>query len=168
MNMPVFTAEASLYKTSGSYHSAAIWGDGLASCVDPAQLLLPDPLAAGWTSAVDTPIGPSQLGAPTSPRVPIICNGSCPPPHCHVHCGPCMPDATVSTGCARTCTTFCSDGTSETFTSECPASACCTQPPVCGPCTGQACGGTFPNCAPVAGTGTQSCTACGITTTRPC
>src|SRR6516225_11103914 len=68
---------------------------------------------------------------------------------------------------ARTCTTCCPDTGCDTWFSDCPATSCCTETPVCGPCTGQTCQGTFPNCSGTPGTGTQSCTACGHTFTQP-
>jgi hypothetical protein len=148
MNLPTFGAEAALYRSNAYYRAAD-----------------------SWTTGTDIQVGLSQLGA-TTPinsamiRTPIICDGSCPPPHCHFHCGPCAP--TPTGGCARTCTTCCSDTGCDTSTSDCPAQSCCTQTPTCGPCTGQTCQGTFPNCSGLPGTGTQSCTACGNTFTRPC
>src|SRR5262245_18798312 len=142
MNMPAFSAEASLYKPSTHYN-----------------------LTGGWASAVDVHLRLTQLASPIGG---ITCDGACPP-HCHVRCGPCAPNSSDPSGCARSCVTSggpdCDPGP---WVSECEASACCTQPPICGPCTGQTCSGTYPNCAPTPGTGTQSCTACGRPFTRSC
>ena len=146
MNMPGLSAEASLYRTSGRYFSDA-----------------------SWSGAAGTMPHLSRQASlePSLNKLGIVCNGSCPP-HCHVSCKPCASDPTVPTGCSRQCVSTCSDGTTTDFTSECPATSCCTQPPTCQPCTGQSCGGTFPNCSAVTGTGTQSCTACGVPFTRSC
>jgi hypothetical protein len=145
MNLPIFGAEAALYTSSTHYRAAG-----------------------SWTNGADIQVGLSQLGAPAALRTPIICDGSCPPPHCTHHCGPCVTNPAEPTGCARTCTTCCPGEGCDTSFSDCPAQSCCTEAPVCGPCAGQTCQGTFPNCSGTPGTGTQSCTACGSTFTRPC
>jgi len=129
MTMPIFGAEASLYKSTIRYRAAS-----------------------GGAEGIDLGVALSQLGAVAPLRTPIICNGDCPPPACHFHCAPCKSDPTASTGCSRTCTTFgpgCDDpGTS---TVECLASACC--PVTCDPsqCTGGSCG-TYPSCMRTSGT----------------
>src|SRR6266851_7575893 len=135
MNSPVFNAEASLYKTSTHY------------C-----------LATWWASTANFNLGLSQLGLPEpSPQIGIICDGACPPP-CRVHCGPCVKNPTVPSGCARTCVTTGNDCPDPgTFTSECVAGACC--PTTCTACTGGSCG-TYPRCSPVPLSGTQTCTDC--------
>src|SRR5262245_46525647 len=144
MNVPAFSAEASLYKTSTHYY-----------------------LATAWASTADIRLAVSQLGLPGPlPHVGIICNGSCPPV-CHIHCRPCALDPTSSTGCSRTCTATgpgCDDP--GTFTSECPANSpgCC--PTTCTPCTGGSCG-TYPQCSPVPLSGTQTCTDCHGNVTHP-
>jgi hypothetical protein len=145
MNLPTFAAEVALYKSSTHYR-----------------------YAGSWTNGADIEAALSQLGAPTAVRTPIICDGSCPPPHCTHHCGPCVANPAEPTGCARVCTTCCPDSGCDTWFSECPATSCCTETPVCGQCMGQTCQGTFPNCSGAVGTGTQSCTACNLTFTRPC
>jgi hypothetical protein len=146
MNLPTFGAEAALYKSTTRY------------C-----------LATGWANVAEIQVDLSQLALPTPlPQTGITCNGSCPG-GCHVHCLPCAPDPTASTGCSRTCIASgpgCENPGS--FTSECPATSCCTETPTCGPCMNQTCQGTLPNCSGTPGTGMQSCTACGHTFTRPC
>src|SRR5271165_2784386 len=128
MTMPIFSAEASLYKSSIHY--------GFAN--------------AAMTGA-SIEVGLSQLGTAITLRTPIVCNGDCPPPHCHFHCNPCIKDSTVSTGCSRTCTTYCEGEPPETSKSECPASACCPVTCDSSKCTGGSCG-TYPTCTRTSGT----------------
>src|ERR1700722_7787001 len=132
MNLPSFNAEASLYRVSTHYR-----------------------LASGPAGQTDIQVILAQLGTSAILRTPILCNGDCPPPICHIHCGPCHKDSTGA--CVRTCTTFgtgCEDP--GTFTSPCSATAC---QPIClvtcdtGSCS---CGG-YPNCAP---TGMKTCHDC--------
>ena len=134
MNMPGLRAEASLYRSSGQYF-----------------------LGVGRVGIADPHLALSQL-LQTQPalRTPIICNGDCPPPHCHFLCGPCHSDSSVPTGCARTCTTVCLGEPPVTSTIECPASVCC--PVKCTGCAGASCG-TPPNCTQQMGTQT-GCTDC--------
>jgi hypothetical protein len=56
-----------------------------------------------------------------------------------------VPNPAEPTGCALTCTTCCPDTGCDTWYSDCPShtGSCCTQPLVCGQCTGQTCQGTF-------------------------
>jgi hypothetical protein len=146
MNLPIFGADAALYTSSTHYRGAGSWTNGVGTEVELSQLALPAPL----------------------PLIGITCDGTCPG-GCHVHCRPCAPDPTASTGCSRTCIAAGPDCDNPgSFTSPCPAQDCCMEPPVCGPCMGQTCQGTVPNCSGTPGTGTQSCTACGSAFTRPC
>jgi hypothetical protein len=129
MNIPAFSAEAALYTTSTHYRFATTWAG-----------------AAGMIPSL------SQLASPALLRTPIICNGDCPPPLCHFHCGPCV--ANPNGNCERTCCRFgpgCEDPGCSVIA--CPPSACC---PVT--CDSSQCGcGTYPNCTP---TGTKTCTDC--------
>jgi hypothetical protein len=145
MNMPTFSAEASLYKTRTHYR-----------------------LATGWTNGSNTHVDLSQLGVSTPLRTPIVCNGNCPPPICHFHCGPCKPDSTVPSGCARTCCTSgsgCEDPGCSSI--ECPASACCPVTCDSSQCSGGSCG-TYPTCMRTPGT--MPCTDChgNPATSQPC
>ena len=131
MTMPIFGAEASLYK-SMIYYRATSGGAGGA---DPGVAL-------------------PQLGTIAPLRTPIICNGNCPPPLCHFHCTPCKPDPAASTGCSRTCTSFgpgCDDP--GTTTVECPSNSpgCCPVTCNSSQCTGGSCG-TYPTCVRTSGT----------------
>jgi hypothetical protein len=143
MNIPVFNAEASIYKTSTHYR-----------------------LASGPTIPSDIRVTPSQLSSAAIPRTPIICNGNCPPPICHFHCGPCHKDS--SGACVRTCTSFgpgCDDpGTS---TVPCPADACCAVTCDSSQCTGGSCG-TYPSCTRTPGS--MPCHDClgNPAPSRPC
>jgi hypothetical protein len=99
-------------------------------------------------------MNPAQL-IPSLPPLPNG-NGGCKP-----HFGPCtIPDSTCTTGFSRVvCGVDC----------ECDT-VCCTKPclTTCGTCTGGSCN-PYPNCGPVANSGTQTCTDChGIKTTRNC
>ena len=131
MNIPGLNAEASLYKSSRQYFHLG-WG----------------------AAATDIHLGLSQLAVPALLRTPIICNGSCPPTVCHFHCGPCGPDPSVPSNCARQCCSFgpgCEDPGCSTV--ECTAAACC---PVT--CSSSSCScGTYPNCQP---SGMKTCTDC--------
>jgi len=77
MSLPTLGAEAALYKSSVHYRAAVSWTDG-----------------------VDIQVGLSQAGAPALGGTPIICDGSCPPPHCTHHCGPYVANPAEPTGCA--------------------------------------------------------------------
>jgi hypothetical protein len=148
MTIPTFTAEASLYRSRTHYQLTGGWSDGTGQMLGLQML------------------GLAQMPMASALRTPIICNGSCPPPHCQHHCGPCMPNAQSSTGCGRTCTTICPGEPPDTSVSPCPTDAC--NPVTCGPCTGGSCG-PYPTCGPIAGSGTQTCTdSHGNTSTRPC
>jgi len=129
MNIPSFSAQAALYRSKARYF-------------------------AGSSGAVAGQLGLSQLTFPALLRTPIICNGNCPPPICHFHCGPCTADSSVPSGCSRQCCSFgpgCEDPGCSTV--DCPASACC---PVT--CSGASCScGSYPNCQP---TGMKTCTDC--------
>jgi hypothetical protein len=144
MHMPSLNAEVSLYRSTGRYV-----------------------LSGGWAAASDGQLGLSQFGSPEILRTPIVCNGNCPPPICHFHCGPCSKDPTVPTGCSRQCCSFgpgCDDSGCSTV--DCPSGSCC--PTTCGACTGGQCN-AYPNCGPIPGSGTQTCTDChGTQTSRPC
>src|SRR5271166_6046559 len=137
MTMPIFGAEASLYKSMIHYHAAS-----------------------GGAEGVNIGVALSQLGVVAPLGTPIICNGDCPPPHCHFHCAPCIKDSTVSTGCSRTCTTYCEGEPPETSKSECPASACCPVTCDSSPCS---CG-SYPNCGP---TGMKTCKDCNNNPVQP-
>jgi|SRR5271166_3640148 hypothetical protein len=97
----------------------------------------------------DFHVNPAQLPLPNG-------GGGCKP-----HFGPCsIPDPTCPSGFSRFVLT--ADCESDTF--------CCTKPcPVtCGACTGGSCN-PYPNCGPISGSGTQSCTDChGNKSTRSC
>lgn len=142
MNMPGLSAEAALYRSSGQYF-----------------------MGTGWTASSGMHLGLSQLASPAILRTPIVCNGDCPPPICHFHCGPCHKDATGN--CTRQCCSFgpgCDDPGCSAV--DCPASACC--PITCGACTGGSCN-PYPACGPIPNSGTQTCTDChGNQTTKPC
>lgn len=64
----------------------------------------------------------SRMESPTTILPPPhVCNGDCPPPHCHTHCSPCAPGPTFPSGCSHQCTTIRSDGSGGTDTVECVA-----------------------------------------------
>jgi len=73
MNIPGFTADVSLYKTSGHYRLAVGMAGMTTMHIGLAQFMrpLPDGLAGG--------------------------------PHCKPRCVPCQPDSTSETGCSRCC-----------------------------------------------------------------
>jgi hypothetical protein len=134
MNMPVFSAEASLYKSSTHYGFASAWAMGTSIQVRLSQL----------------------EGSPAPRRTPIVCNGSCPPPICHFHCSPCAPNSNVPSGCGRTCCSFgpgCDDPGCDDI--DCGAAACHPCPVTC-VSTSCSCG-TYPNCG---ATGMKTCTDC--------
>jgi hypothetical protein len=131
MNIPAFTAEAALSKTSTHYR-----------------------FATSYISAAYMHLSLSQLAPPALLRTPIICNGNCPPPICHFHCGPCGPNPNVPSNCGRTCCSFgpgCEDPGCSVI--DCGSGACC---PIT--CNSAACTcGTYPNCQ---ATGMKTCTDC--------
>jgi len=127
MNLPGFSAEASLQWMALAYNTAWRFDDlGNVvpqqlqcdqSCLDACSLTCPDP-------------------------------GDCPdaPPYLRAQC---LKDVRV---CRNDCRTQC----------------CTTCNVTCGPCTGGACN-AYPNCGPVPGSGTQTCTDCnGNTSTQSC
>ena len=135
MNTPTFTAEASIYRTSGYYSAAGMWAQGFGTHVDPSQLALPNTL-------------PNGGGCACKPRI-----------------GPCVKDSSCSSaqdpvGHSRA-----------TVDCDCNYDTICCIPPclvTCGPCTGGSCN-PYPNCGPIAGSGTQTCTDChGNKSTRSC
>jgi hypothetical protein len=81
---------------------------------------------------------------------------------CKPHIGPCKVDPTncPETGHSRT-----------VLGCDCSIDVICCTPPcltTCGPCTGGSCN-PYPNCGPVPGSGTQTCTDChGNVSTRAC
>lgn len=129
MTVPIFGAEASLYKSIIHYRATS-----------------------GGSAADDMGVSLSQLGAISPLGTPIFCNGDCPPPQCHLFCALCKKDPTVSTGCSRTCRTF-GPGCDEPGTKNvpCPSKDCCPVTCDSSQCTG-VCGGTYPNCGRIPGT----------------
>jgi hypothetical protein len=112
MNMPGFTAEASLYKTNQRYQLLASWAGVTRVYVGLAQLLRPPPEDGDGESCT-----PGNLGCLTDPDSPTGCRRfflrrdceivplapcqGCPPPP--VTCGPCVGFRQCSDGTQRSC-----------------------------------------------------------------
>ena len=88
MTVPGFTAEVSLYQTSGSYRQAARWAGRADARLGPAQLLLPDggfchPTCGACVSDPDSPTGCSRFCILANcDDVTRPCTGCHPPPVC--------------------------------------------------------------------------------------
>ena len=130
MNIPAFSAEVSIYKTSGYYSAPGRWAPGFESYLGPSQFALP-PLPNGGgckphigpclpdpscISAQD-PVGHSRTVLGSDCSVDTIC---CPV-ICRVTCGPCTGG---SCGSYPTCmrspgTQTCTDCNQNTSTRSC-------------------------------------------------
>ena len=89
MNMPGFTAETSLYKTSGHYRLTTGSAGGADVHVGLAQLALPAPLLKGCGLCVpdsDSPTGCSKTCISNGEEIQQNC--TCPPPP--TVCDPCL------------------------------------------------------------------------------
>jgi hypothetical protein len=97
MNMPGFAAEASLYKTSGHYCTAAIWGDSTAvSLMEPAQLIPRISSDGGvW--------GPCVQVAPGVWQHENLRTGRTEPCTPTAVCVSCLPDPSSPTTCSGDC-----------------------------------------------------------------
>jgi hypothetical protein len=93
MRMLAFTAEISLYRTSGRYYMVAMWGSSAISSMVPAQLKQPNGRVL---------CGPCEEVAPGRWR--HECDDgtmrACSPT---VVCGSCLPDPNSPTGCSWEC-----------------------------------------------------------------
>jgi hypothetical protein len=107
MNLPGFSADASLYKTSGHYR-----------------------LSASAASMATVRIGLAQVRPPLPDGFP---DGQ----FCRPGCGPCVPDPDSATGCSRTCITpNCNDFTRPCTGCRPPPVCTCTTTRCCdGNCT---------------------------------
>jgi len=122
MNVPGFTAEASLYKTNQRYQLLASWAGVTKEYVGLAQFLsLPDGQPDGQSCLVrvrclpdpDSPTGCSKIRTELDCTETNLGSCQCPPPP--TTCGPCNRINPTTLEFTQTCTT----GGGSTFTRPC-------------------------------------------------